>query len=291
MKKLFLCLLLIAASVCLKGEQIALRQRFFAAVHKDPGAAVKFLEDKDPEIRRYALYLVIKKDPVAALEVIDRMSRDPEVSVRMTAVGALPELAKKHPEALQILQAVAAREQVLAIKQIATRASWPFHREIKLLRNDPTWDYEVKTIKKIPLEKLPWLFCTDPKQEGHLKGFFKADWDVSSWRKIRMGVWEKQGYPGYDGVAWYQIRFTMPPKMDCNAVEIVFDGVDESAWVWLNGIYLGAHDMGPAGWQVPFAVDCRNEIRWGKENILTVRVFDAAFSGGIYKPLRVEILK
>ena len=291
MKKLFLFLLFFAAGISFAESQIALRQRFFAAVEKNPAAAVKFLEDKDPEIRRYALYLVIKKDPAAALEILGRMSRDPDSFVRMTAVSALPELAKKHPEALKILQEVAAREKILAIKQIATRASWPFHREIKLLRNDPTWDYEVKTIKKIPLENLPWRFCTDPMQEGHLKGFFESSRDVSSWRKIRMGVWEKQGFPGYDGAAWYQIRFTMPEKMECNAVEIVFDGVDESAWVWLNGIYLGAHDMGPAGWQVPFAVDCRNEIRWGKENILTVRVFDAAFSGGIYKPLRVEILK
>ena len=192
---------------------------------------------------------------------------------------------------MKLLERIAAKEQLLEIRKIAAQASWPFHREIKLLRNDPTWDYEVKTVASIPLQNLEWRFCTDPGQNGHLKGFFKNTFNTASWKKIRMGVWEKQGYPGYDGVAWYQIRFTMPPKMDCNAVEIVFDGVDESAWVWLNGIYLGAHDMGPAGWQVPFAVDCRNEIRWGKENILTVRVFDAAFSGGIYKPLRVEILK
>ena len=127
--------------------------------------------------------------------------------------------------------------------------------------------------------------------KGTSARLFKPDHNVSRWKKIRMGVWEKQGYPGYDGVAWYQIKFKMPPKMECNAVEIAFDGVDESAWVWLNGIYLGAHDIGPGGWNKPFAVDCRKEIRWGGENVLTVRVYDAAFSGGIYKPVRVDILK
>ena len=160
-----------------------------------------------------------------------------------------------------------------------------------LLRNDPSWDYEVKTIRSIPLDQCVWRFTTDPLQNGHQKGFYKANFDDSKWKKIKMGVWENQGYPGYDGVAWYRIRFTMPPKPDCNAVEISFSGVDESAWVWLNGIYLGAHDKGPEGWQEPFALDCRKEIRWGKENILTVRVYDAAFAGGIYKPVRVDIVK
>ena len=106
-----------------------------------------------------------------------------------------------------------------------------------------------------------------------------------------MGVWEKQGFPNYDGVAWYQIKFKMPKKIDCNAVEIHFDGVDESAWVWLNGTYLGCHDIGPEGWKEPFAVDCRKEILWDKENVLTIRVYDAAYAGGIYKPIRVDILK
>ena len=68
MKKLFLFLLFFAAGISFAESQIALRQRFFAAVEKNPAAAVKFLEDKDPEIRRYALYLVIKKDSAAALE-------------------------------------------------------------------------------------------------------------------------------------------------------------------------------------------------------------------------------
>ena len=74
-------------------------------------------------------------------------------------------------------------------------------------------------------------------------------------------------------------------------MEIAFDGVDESAWVWLNGIYLGAHDKGPEGWREPFAVDCRKEIRWGEINTLVIRVNDTAYAGGIYKPVRVDILK
>ena len=83
----------------------------------------------------------------------------------------------------------------------------------------------------------------------------------------------------------------MPEKVECNAVELAFTAVDESAWVWLNGVYLGSHDIGPSGWNTPFALDCRKEIRWGEENILVVRVLDTAVDGGIFKPVHVEILK
>ena len=291
MKTFWALLLLLLTGAFLSADSISERQKFFSTVHKDPGAAEKYLDSKDPEIRRYALYLIVKKDPVSALGRLEKMCFDPDPHVRKTAVAPLPQLARKNKRALKLLERIAAKEEVPEIRKIAAQASWPFHREIKLLRNDPTWDYEVKTVASIPLENLEWRFCTDPGQNGHLKGFFKNSFKDTLWKKIRMGVWEKQGFPGYDGVAWYKIRFTMPPKIPCNAVEIVFEGVDESAWVWLNGTYLGAHDMGPAGWNVPFAVDCRKEILWGKENILTVRVYDAAFSGGIYKPVRVDILK
>ena len=74
-------------------------------------------------------------------------------------------------------------------------------------------------------------------------------------------------------------------------VEIGFGKPKEDLYVWLNGIYLGCHDLGPSGWNVPFSLDCTKEIRWGRENILAVRILDTAGDGGIYKPIEIEILK
>jgi len=83
----------------------------------------------------------------------------------------------------------------------------------------------------------------------------------------------------------------MPEKIDSNAVEIAFGAVDEAAWVWLNGEYLGCHDLGLEGWNQPFEVDCRKEVRWGAENVLAVRVLDSGAAGGIWKPVRIDVLK
>ena len=84
----------------------------------------------------------------------------------------------------------------------------------------------------------------------------------------------------------------MPPApAEMKAVELYFRGVDESAWVWLNGKYVGQHDLGPSGWDKPFHLDVTGEILWGKENVLAVRVEDTQYGGGIWRPVSVEILK
>jgi hypothetical protein len=291
MKTAIFCLTFLSVCCASANDTIEKRQQFYRTISQNPAEARKYINDKDPEIRRYAVYSIIKKDPLAEFAVIENAVNDPDEQVRLTAFSVLPSLIGKDRRVAILLQKLSKSDSSAKIRSIAVQSTWPFHREIKLLRNDPTWDYEVKTIKSISLVNLPWFFTTDPMQQGHQKGWFKKNFNVSKWQKIKIGTWENQGFADYDGIAWYQIKFTMPPKIDCNAVEIAFDGVDESAWVWLNGIYLGAHDKGPEGWKEPFAVDCRKEILWGRENVLTIRVYDAAYAGGIYKPVRVDILK
>ena len=83
----------------------------------------------------------------------------------------------------------------------------------------------------------------------------------------------------------------MPSYKKCAAVELAFGAVDESAWVWLNGIYIGQHDIGPSGWNRAFWLDVTKEIRWGEKNLLVIRVEDTVNGGGVWKPVSVEILK
>lgn len=280
------------AAVLPANSQIASRKAFRSAVEKNPEAFRKYLNDKDPEIRRYALYLLVKADGVKAIPQLAKAIDDNDASVQYTAAEALAGLSKKAPKEVQpLLEKVAANAKNTDIRHVAVKASWPFQREIKLIRNDHTWDHDVVVVKTIDLPTKGWAFTTDERQDGHRKGFFNTRFNDKKWRKMDMGYWEFQGVEDFDGIAWYRIKFKMPAKMDHTAVEIAFRGVDESAWVWLNGIYLGSHDIGPEGWKEPFAVDCRKEILWGRENVLTVRVFDAAHAGGIYKPVRVDILK
>ncbi|MBE6373002.1 MAG: hypothetical protein E7055_13145 [Lentisphaerae bacterium] len=126
---------------------------------------------------------------------------------------------------------------------------------------------------------------------GHHRGWFNPGFNDSKWKKLKIGVWENQGYHGYDGIAWYRIRFTMPPKSECSSVEIHFGAVDETAWVWLNGKYVGQHDVGIMGWDKPFDLNITDEINWGGENVLAVRVEDTVAAGGIWKPVVINLVK
>jgi hypothetical protein len=42
----------------------------------------------------------------------------------------------------------------------------------------------------------------------------EKDFDDSNWAEIKTNLpWERQGYNGYDGYAWYRIRFSLPSSL------------------------------------------------------------------------------
>ena len=295
-KKLFLTMLVLLAAmpVLLQAKTpaaVARRQAFTRECGENADKAAKYLKDKDPEIRRYALYLYAKKHGVKAVPQLKTASSDPDTQVRMTAVSALCSLALKDKSLNPLLIKIAADDPDLAIRELAGKASWPFKRDILLIRNNPGWDHEVITVKRWKIEDKKWKFITDPGAKGHTKDYFAKKLNESKWKPIKYGYWEDQGFEDYDGIAWYRIRFTMPPKVDHNAFELHFNGVDESAWIWLNGVYLGGHDIGVAGHNKHFAVDGTKEVKFGAENLLVVRVKDTGAAGGIWRDIYAEILK
>jgi hypothetical protein len=129
-----------------------------------------------------------------------------------------------------------------------------------------------------------WLFRVDPDDRGVRDRWFAGTEDAG-WSNIAAGkFWDELGWD-YDGVAWYRKRFRMsdpPPRH----ARITFGACDESARVWLNGHDLGEHDRGEYGWDKPFSLDTKDNLREG-ENELVVRVLDRAGPGGIWKPVGI----
>jgi len=272
----------------LRGDDTPARRRT-ARQECESGKAGNYLKDPDPEIRRYALYCLTENDPAKELDALSEAVKDPSPLVRLTAVLSLGRLAGRDSMADWLLQFLN-DDPDPRVRAAADRFSWPFHRKNVRLSEDPSWDHEVLTEKSIQIPEDNWKLTADPANKGHRNNYFGENFPDSAWEKGQCGEWTGKlaNYPGY---VWYRIRFTMPPKIDCNAVEVRFQAVDESAWVWLNGVYLGAHDIGLAGWDKPFSLDCRKEIRFGKENLLVVRVLNRKQAGGIWKPVFIDILK
>lgn len=291
MKKLFV---LFMSAVCLAAmaeDRIAARRMFRSVIAENPDAVERYLDDEDSEIRRFALYKLFKQEGIKVLPALKNGMQDKDRNVRMLSAMALNSLIETSDEAREILAEFGANDEDRAIRSMAQKASWPFNREVRLLRNDPSWDHEVKVAKSFELPAKGWKFALDEKTDGHLKDWYKVDFNASGWKDINIGYWEEQGFADYNGVAWYRVDFDVPANDGYNAVELAFGAVDESAWIWLNGIYLGCHDIGPNGWNVPFAVDATKEVKYGSKNTIVVRVLDRSQGGGIWQPIRMDLLK
>jgi hypothetical protein len=135
-----------------------------------------------------------------------------------------------------------------------------------------------------------WKFKRDEKDLGQEQGWHRAGFDDSSWRTISIGkFWEEQGEPGYDGIAWYRLSFKSAPVQPGKPVFLAVGAADESAWVWLNGESVGSHDIGPGGWEFPFALDITSRLKPGAENVLAVRVLDTLGAGGLWKSVKLMV--
>ncbi len=135
-----------------------------------------------------------------------------------------------------------------------------------------------------------WKFRTDPEKRGEAEGWWKEDYNDSAWREIQVPEWwECQGVY-YNGWAWYRVKFRVPGQVRrAKRVVLAFGGVDEVAWVWVNGRFAGKHDIGPEGWDKPFGFDVARLVRPGRENTLAVLVFDSALYGGIWRPVKILV--
>ncbi|MBI3847070.1 MAG: beta galactosidase jelly roll domain-containing protein [Planctomycetes bacterium] len=124
--------------------------------------------------------------------------------------------------------------------------------------------------KSIPLDT-GWTIVFDKENRGrelewHIPGKLPAS------KPIRVpGIWEAmpEGV-GYDGVAWYSVRFRIPANWNAVAARLHFGQVNYLATVWLNGQLLGEHEGG----YLPFDVECGSALKIGSPNTLVVRVLD-----------------
>lgn len=257
-----------------------------------PALEAAFKTDADELVRRSALRLLLEIDPAGMGGILEAGLADPNQLVRVAAVETLTGLKPYSAKTTELLRK-AQQDKDDSVSQVAAQALWPYHKDAVSVRERPEHkDHQLAVIQTIPLPESGWKFQTDAGQTGHLQEWFKPDFNDSDWKAIAIGkAWEDEGH-NYDGVAWYRRAVTLPAKPAAlDGVDLVFDAVDESAWVWINGQYAGAHDIGAEGWKDRFYVDAGDLLKWGEENQITVRVMDRKAAGGIWKPVYFEVVK
>lgn len=138
-----------------------------------------------------------------------------------------------------------------------------------------------------------WRFRIDPDDKGLAAGFAKPANDASGWRTIRAGEhWEGQGedlgrpLQHYDGVAWYRVDVDVPASFAGHAARAVFEGIDDSAIVWLDGAEVGRFGdpvTRKSVWQERSVAEL-GPLAPGR-HVLVARVVDHAGAGGLWKPV------
>ncbi|MDX9862902.1 MAG: beta galactosidase jelly roll domain-containing protein, partial [Rhodospirillales bacterium] len=141
-----------------------------------------------------------------------------------------------------------------------------------------------------------WRFHLDPVDQGLRVKVHAPAFDDSGWPEIRVPAWYSETEIGaYNGVAWYRMHFRVPDAWRGRDLRILFAAVDKEGWVYLNGQLLREHTAESEGRSVndiydsPFFADApAGVVRFGEDNVLTVRVRNAFAGGGISRPVFIH---
>jgi sialate O-acetylesterase len=115
----------------------------------------------------------------------------------------------------------------------------------------------------------------------------KAEFDDSNWSLIRVpDSWEDQGYEGYNGFAWYRKHLRIAQKYVSTPLYLNIGEIDDADEVYFNGTLIGKTGVFPPAYVTKYNENRRyfipkNLIKYGKDNVIAVRVYDNREDGGI----------
>lgn len=153
-----------------------------------------------------------------------------------------------------------------------------------------------------------WRFSIDPDNQGLDRAWHTVGFNIENqWREIAVGRdWERQGIRGenknfpqdvpykeavaavskegaYNGYAWYRAHIHVPEQWRGQDIVLRIQYVNDWDWTYFNdgeagrtGPADGATGRRPRTYVIP-----RDRVRFGGDNLVAVRVYDAGGPGGI----------
>ena len=122
---------------------------------------------------------------------------------------------------------------------------------------------------------------------GDNPAYSEGEYDDSRWEQLHVpGAWENQGFPGYDGYAWYRKSFQTPAQAQEYLLYVHFGSIDDVDETYINGKLIGYQGGFPPRYETAYNLS-RNYLipkeflnPTGK-NVIAVRVYDDDLAGGI----------
>jgi hypothetical protein len=134
-----------------------------------------------------------------------------------------------------------------------------------------------------------WSFAIGDRRE-----WSRTTCDESDFETILVpSKWETQGYPDYDGYAWYRKTFYMDKELSNEKLILALGKIDDCDEVYLNGTKIGSTGHFPSDYPVNENNNFYNRDRyyvmpdkliiWNGDNTIAVKVYDVWGDGGIYE--------
>ncbi len=142
--------------------------------------------------------------------------------------------------------------------------------------------------QKVDLDRLfslrgEWKFSIGDREE-----WADPNYDDSDWEEIYVPRrWEREGFNGYDGYAWYRTSFNGNRLEDGGVHYIRLGYIDDVDEVFVNGVKIGFSGGFPPDYYTSWNAEREYRIpdealNYDGENVVAVRVFDKGGEGGIY---------
>lgn len=122
---------------------------------------------------------------------------------------------------------------------------------------------------------------------GDNPAYGERNYDDSRWEQIHVpGAWENQGFPGYDGYAWYRKSFQTPSQAHEYLLYVHLGNIDDVDETYVNGKLIGYQGGFPPRYETAYNYSRRYLIPKefldpSGKNVIAVRVYDDELAGGI----------
>lgn len=122
---------------------------------------------------------------------------------------------------------------------------------------------------------------------GDNMNWSSATYNDSDWETVGVpSSWEDEGFPGYDGYAWYRKQFTISGDYKNASLMIVLGHIDDVDEVYINGVKVGNKGSFPPNYSTAYNATRRYIIpmeilKFDQPNTVAVRVYDSQLQGGI----------
>jgi len=114
-----------------------------------------------------------------------------------------------------------------------------------------------------------------------------ADFNTESWESVFVpSSWENQGFPGYDGYAWYRKEFYLGDAYKNSSLMLMLGYIDDVDEVFINGVKVGHKGSFPPNFWTAYNAERKyalpgEMLKFNQKNTIAVRVYDAQLDGGI----------